>query len=94
MPGLTMSDEEMRGKLSPSEQAMLDEMQPKIMIPFRVTVSGHGLLQKQINILAPHSCTAVTMALELLFHDLDDVPAAALSIKVNVVKRDNRETIQ
>lgn len=70
MRGITMSDEEMRGTLSPAEQAILSEMLPKTMIPFRVTVSGHGFMQKQISILA-----------------LDDVPAAALSIKVNVVKR-------
>lgn len=81
-----MSDEERIGRLGPEEQALLDELNGKSLIPFRVTVTVPSLAPEQVNVLAPHACAALTMALEALFPDFDSVkPVAGLKIKVESI---------
>lgn len=81
-----MSDDERMGRLGPDEQALLDELNDKNLIPFRVTVTAPGLAPEQVNILAPHACNAVTMALELMFPDFDSVkPTGGIQIKAEAI---------
>lgn len=81
-----MSDDERLGRLGPEEQALLNELNDKSLIPFRVTVAVPGLAPEQVNVLAPHACNAVTMALELMFPDFDSVkPTGGIQIKAEAI---------
>ncbi len=75
--------EELVGKLSPSELALLDEIKTKPLIPFRVTVTVPSMPPEQIGLIAAHACDAVTKAMGIMFPDFDtEKPVGALSIKV------------
>lgn len=81
-----VAEAELFGKLSPVEQAMLDDLNTKTLIPFHVTVTVPGVGREQINLLAPTSCDAVIRALEIMFPDFDEEkPAGGLAIKVEAI---------
>lgn len=86
-----MTQDERLGRLGPEEQALLDELNGKNLIPFRVTVTVPGRMPDQINVLAPHACNAVTMALELMFPDFDCVkPTGGIQIKAEAISAKSR----
>jgi hypothetical protein len=86
-----MTDDERMGRLGPEEQALLDELNGKNLITFRVTVTVPGRMPDQINVLAPHACNAVTMALELMFPEFDSVkPTGGIQIKAEAISAKSR----
>ncbi len=86
-----MTTDERLGHLSPVEQAMLDEINTKKLIPFRVSVTVPGRAPEQIGLIAAHACDAVTKAMEIMFPDFDsEKPAGGLAIKVEAIKSTTR----
>lgn len=81
-----MSADERMGRLGPEEQALLDELNGKNLIPFRVTVTTASQIET-INILAPNSCAATVQAVELMFGEFDADKPEAFKLKVEPVNR-------
>lgn len=81
-----MSTDERLGKLGADEQALLDELNGKNLIPFRVTVTTASQIET-INILAPNSCAATVQVVEMMFGEFDADKPEAFKLKVEPVKQ-------
>ncbi len=89
-----MSMEERIGRLGTDERAMLANLNKQNLICFRVTVTVSGCVTEQINVIAPHACNAVTMAMELMFPDFDSVkPTSGIQIKAEPVRAKSRMAV-
>ena len=87
-----MTRDERLGRLSPDEQAQLNELNGRTMIPFRVSVTVPGHAPEQIGLIAVHACDAITKAMEIMFPDFDSVkPETGLAIKVEAIKSTTRK---
>lgn len=82
----TMTADERMGRLGPEEQALLDELNAKNLIPFRVTVTTARQIET-INILAPNSCAATVQAVEMMFGEFDADKPEAFKLKVEPMKQ-------
>ena len=81
---LTMQPAERLGELSAVEQAALNDLNAKTLIPFRVTVTTDDWLE-MVNVLAPDACSANTQIMEILFGDFDASKPKAVKVKVEPV---------
>lgn len=82
---LCMQPAERLGELSAIEQAALNDLNAKTLIPFRVTVTTDDRLEV-VNVLAPDACAANVQMMEMLFGDFDAIKPKAIKIKVEPVK--------
>lgn len=82
---LTMQRAERLGELSAVEQAALNDLNAKTLIPFRVTVTADDRLEV-VNVLAPDACSANVQIMEMLFGDFDAIKPKAIKIKVEPMK--------
>ena len=80
-----MTETERLGELSAIEQAALNDLNAKTLIPFRVTVTTDDLLEV-VNVLAPDACSANVQIMEMMFGDFDAVKPRAIKIKVEPIK--------
>jgi hypothetical protein len=76
-----MSTDERLGRLSTDEQRLLDALDTRPLIPFRVTTSLAGQPAEQISILARTSCDAAIQAVQLLFLDAGDCITTGFKVK-------------
>lgn len=82
---LTMQPAERLGELSAVEQAALNDLNAKTLIPFRVTVTTDDRLEV-VNVLAPDACAAMMQAVEMLFGDFSVVKPKRFKVKVEPIK--------
>ncbi len=80
-----MTETERLGELSAVEQAALNDLNAKTLIPFRVTVTTDDRLEV-VNVLAPDACSANVQILEMLFGDFSAAKPKAIKIKVEPIK--------
>lgn len=83
---LTMTPAERLGELSPVEQAALNDLNAKTLIPFRVTVTTDNRLEV-VNVLAPDACSANVQIIEMLFGDFDAIKPKAIKVKVEPINQ-------
>lgn len=81
---LTMTPAERLGELSPVEQAALNDLNAKTLIPFRVTVTTDDRLEV-VNVLAPDACAAMMQAVEMLFGDFSAIKPKSIKVKVEPI---------
>lgn len=86
-----MRADERLGRLSSDEQRMLDVLNLRPLIPFRVTTSLGGQPPEQISILARTSCDAAIQAVQLLFLDAGDCITTGFKVKVEPISRQEDE---
>lgn len=82
---LCMQPAERLGELSAVEQAALNDLNAKTLIPFRVTVTTDSRLEL-VNVLAPDACAAMMQTVEMLFGDFEVVKPNRFKIKVEPIK--------
>lgn len=81
-----MSREEVLGRLSPEESAMLARLNAQTMIPFRVTVTTADGTE-QISVLATDACMANVRAAEIMFSGFDcEKKPMAFKVKVEPIR--------
>lgn len=81
-----MKREERLGELSDVEQAALNDLNAKTLIPFRVTVTTDDRLEV-VNVLAPDACSANVQIIEMLFGDFDAIKPKAIKVKVEPINQ-------
>lgn len=79
-----MQPAERLGELSAIEQAALNDLNAKTLIPFRVTVTTDDRLEV-VNVLAPDACAANLQIMEMLFGDFGAIKPRAIKIKVEPI---------
>ena len=82
---LVMSPAERLGQLSPVEQATLNDLNAKTLIPFRVSVTLPDRFEI-LNVRAPDACYALMQVIETLFGDFSTPRPRGFKIKVEPVK--------
>lgn len=83
---LCMQPSERLGELSAIEQAALNDLNAKTLIPFRVTVTTDDRLEV-VNVLAPDACSANVQIIEMLFGDFDAIKPKAIKVKVEPINQ-------
>lgn len=81
-----LSQDERLGKLGADEQRLLDELNARPLIPFRVTASLAGHPVEQLSILARTSFDAAVQAIQLLFFDAGDCITTGFKVKVEPIR--------
>lgn len=82
--------QELVGPLSAAERKILGDLDRRMM-GFRVTVAMPNAMPETVNLMALHSCEAVTKALELMFPDFDsEKPVGILGVKVEPISAKTR----
>lgn len=80
-----IANDELIGILSPAERELLDQIVPRTMTRFRVTVTMRGRVE-QIDTLAASSCDAAVQIIQLLFADSDECATTGFKVKVELVR--------
>lgn len=80
-----MTETERLGELSAVEQAALNDLNAKTLIPFRVRVVAPNVFET-INVLAPDAISANLQVVAMLFGDFDAVKPPRFKIKVEPIK--------
>lgn len=84
----TFSDDELApaiAAIANAEGVLYAGIDPRPLIPFRVTVSTFGRPPEQISILSRSSCDAAVQAINLLFSDADDCITHNFRLKVEAI---------
>lgn len=82
-----MSEDEFPDMLGAEEQRLLDDLNARPLIPFRVTASSANHPVEQLSILARSSCDAAVQAIQLLFFDAGDCSiTTGFKIKVEPIR--------
>lgn len=80
-----MTRDEQFGRLAPEEQALLDELNRRL-IPFRVTVTMADRTE-QLSVLASDACMATVRVFEVIFGDFDSEKPQSFKLKVEAIRR-------